>query len=56
MAEKSDDIEKKESASAGFRKMISLKDCVGCKLFSVPLLYMMGLHIGIKNYNNMAEY
>ena len=36
---------------AGFSKVISLKDCVGCKLFSVPLLYLFGLHIGLKNYN-----
>ena len=39
-----------------FRNYISIKDCVGCKLFSTPMLYMIGLHMTLKNYNLYKEY
>ena len=48
------DGESKDSHS--FRKIVSFKDCVGCKLFSVPLLYMSGMYIGMKNYWNYRNY
>ena len=48
------DGESKDSHS--FRKVVSFKDCVGCKLFSVPLLYMSGMYIGMKNYWNYRNY
>ena len=44
------------SSSMQFRKMISGKDCVGCKLFSVPMLYLIGFHIALKNANLFKEY
>ena len=39
-----------------FRKVISFKDCVGCKLVSVPLLYLVGLHTALKNFSLLKEY
>ena len=39
-----------------FRKMISLKDCVGCKLVTVPLFYMVGLHMAMKNFNLYKDF
>ena len=39
-----------------FRNYISIKECVGCKLFSTPMLYIIGLHMTIKNYNLYKEY
>ena len=57
MAEiKSGETAAAETESHSFRSYISFKDCVGCKLFSTPILYLFGLHIALKNYNLFRQY
>ena len=36
--------------------MISFEDCVGCKLVSVPLFYLIGMHMAIRNYTLYRDY